>query len=218
MPVRILKKSYQNVTGLFFSTLLKRHVQFDSLLERDFILLLDMHPAVRWFTEQPMKIRYRDRDGIEQIYVPDFLIEFEDLRFLGRSVRQRWIVETKYRCDLKANWSKIRPKLRAGFCEARRRKAQFRIVTESCLSSVSLRNAKFLRPFLNVDLSAAVVAELIGTVRMAGRTTVGALLCCPPNIQLNEKFSYFIWASVAKRMVAADLEMPLGAETTIWVR
>jgi hypothetical protein len=59
MLVRKLKKSHRNVTGRFYSTLLNRLVQFDSLLERDFILLLDMHPSVRWFAEQPLKIVVR---------------------------------------------------------------------------------------------------------------------------------------------------------------
>ncbi len=51
MPVRKLKKSYRNVTGLFYSNRLRRLVQFDSMLERDFILILDIHPAVRWFAK-----------------------------------------------------------------------------------------------------------------------------------------------------------------------
>src|ERR1700761_7837751 len=117
MAVRKLKKSYQNVTGLFCSALLNRSVQFDSLLERDFILLLDMHPSVHWFAEQPMKIRFRDADDAEQVYVPDFLVAFNSDRFLGKSARRPWIVETKYRSELAENWKTIRPKLRAGFRE-----------------------------------------------------------------------------------------------------
>ena len=96
MAVRKLKKSYQNVTGRFYSTLLNRLVQFDSRLERDFILLLDMHPVVRWFAEQPMKIRFTDESGVQQVYVPDFLITFHGGRFLGRKAHRPWIVETKY--------------------------------------------------------------------------------------------------------------------------
>src|ERR1017187_4079 len=105
MAVRKLKKSYQNVTGLFPSNLLRRLVQFDSMLERDFILLLDLHPSVRWFAEQPMKIRFIDASGVDQVYVPDFYVEFKGGRFLGRNVKRPWIVETKYRRDLVENRS-----------------------------------------------------------------------------------------------------------------
>jgi hypothetical protein len=70
MPVRKLKKSYKNVTGLYFSRKLGRPVQFDSMLERDFILLLDLHPSVLSFAEQPMRIRWLSSDGLPQVYVP----------------------------------------------------------------------------------------------------------------------------------------------------
>jgi hypothetical protein len=218
MPVRKLKKSYQNVTGLFPSNLLRRLVQFDSMLERDFILLLDMHPAVRWFSEQPMKIRFIDGSGDDQVYVPDFHIEFAGGRFLGRDVARPWIVETKYRRDLTENWPKIRPKLRAGFREAARRNSQFHIVTESCLSCIPLTNAKFLRPFLNSDLPATALDEVLAALQTAGQTTVGALLSSQTWNRHGINPSHVIWSAVAKRMIAADFEMPLGPETTIWVR
>lgn len=95
MPVRALKNSYRNVTGLFFSRKLGRLVQFDSMLERDFILLLDMHTAVGSFAEQPMKVDWLDREGVSQVYVPDFLISFTGDVFLGRRIWRPWIVETK---------------------------------------------------------------------------------------------------------------------------
>jgi hypothetical protein len=217
MAVRKLKKSYQNVTGFFPSNLLRRLVQFDSMLERDFILLLDMHPAVRRFSEQPMKIRFIDGSGAAQVYVPDFHVEFTGGRFLGRSITRPWIVETKYRRDLAENWPKIRPKLRAGFSEAARRNSQFHVVTESCLSCIPLTNAKFLRPFLNSDLPAAALEDIVATLQLVGRTTVGVFSSQARNWQTVNP-GHIIWTAVAKRMIAVDFEMPLGPETTIWVR
>lgn len=218
MPVRRLKKNYQNVTGLFYSNLLRRLVQFDSILERDFILLLDVHPAVRWFAEQPMRIRYRDGEGLDQIYVPDFLIHFEASCFMGKCARRPWIVETKYRSDLIAKWPKIRPKLRAGFREAHRRNSQFHIVTESCLSTIPLANARFLRRFMNIDLPEVLLNELTNWVRKSGRMTVGDVLSSPGLGRQVGNVGQVIWAAVAKRMVAAEFDIPLGLETAIWVR
>lgn len=218
MPVRRLKKSYQNVTGLFPSNLLRRLVQFDSILERDFILLLDMHPSVLSFAEQPMKIRFVDGNGADQVYVPDFQITFTSGRFLGRNVIRPWIVETKYRSDLAENWPKIRPKLRAGFREACRRDAQFHIVSESCLSCIPLSNAKFLRRFSNSDLPAATLDEVVAALQSAGRTTVGAFLSSQTWSRHALDPSHVIWSAIAKRMIAADFEIPLGPKTIIWVR
>lgn len=216
MAVRKLKKSYKNVTGRFYSALLNRLVQFDSLLERDFILLLDMHPAVRWFAEQPLKIIVcREAHDVE-FYVPDFLINFAPGRFLGRTTGKPWIVETKYCSDLRADWSRIRPKIRAGMREARRRDAQFRIITESRIAAVELANARFLRPYLNAALPPEAVQSVVRVARSVGRTTIGGLasVAMTSGAQLDQA----IWVALATRLIIAEFDKPFGPETVVWVR
>jgi hypothetical protein len=216
MPVRKLKKSYQNVTGFFHSNLLRRLVQFDSILERDFILLLDVHPAVRWFSEQPMKIRFIDATGVDQVYVPDFHIEFTGDRFLGRDVTRPWIVETKYRSDLAENWPRVRPKIRAGFHEAHKRHSSFHIVTESRMATAELSNARFLKRFANAELPAGVLEELLNKLRSTGRTSVGSLLSVGLSFP-SRVGEQAIWTAIARRLILADFERPLGPETLVWI-
>lgn len=218
MAVRKLKKSYQNVTGRFYSTLLNRLVQFDSLLERDFILLLDMHPAVRWFAEQPLKVPLGN-DSTGQYYVPDFLITFNTGRFLGRRTVRPWIVETKYRCDLKANWLKLRPKFKAGVHEAHKRASQFRIVTETRLSTAGLENARFLRRCCNADVRPEAIECVIQTVRAAGQMTIGDLSSQTARLGLRAgQADHTIWIAIAKRLIAAEFDQPFGPQTIVWVR
>ncbi len=164
MPVRKLKKSYQNVTGRVYSGRLHRSVQFDSLLEREFIDILNLHPAVRAFEEQPMKIGYVDENGNRQVYVPDFYVRFKGGEFLGRKVNRPWIVETKYRSDLHENWQRIKPKLRAGFRVAVLDRCTFRVVSESILNGPVAKNVKFLKRFINAephpDLTSMILAQV----------------------------------------------------------
>lgn len=209
LAVRKLKKSHQNVTGRFYSTLLNRLVQFDSLLERDFILLLDMHPVVRWFAEQPMKIRLGD-ESTGQFYVPDFLVTFQGDHFLGRRAIRPWIVETKYCSDLRANWSKLRPKFRAGVHEASKRDSQFRIVTESRLSTIDLTNARYLRRYLNADVPPEEIESVVRAVHAARRTTIGDLLL--------EVTDPAICVAIARRLIAAEFDKPFGPQTQVWER
>jgi TnsA endonuclease N terminal len=216
MAVRRLKKSHQNVTGRFYSTLLNRLVQFDSLLERDFILLLDMHPVVRWFAEQPLKIRMCHEGGGEKFYVPDFLVEFHGGRFLGRKALRPWIVETKCSSDLRENWSKLRPKFRAGVREARKRDCLFRIVTDSRLLTADLANARFLRRYLNVDITPDAIESVVRTVRMTGRTTIGNL--SSETMAPVEQVDPAVWVAIAKRLIAAEFGKPFGPETMVWAR
>jgi hypothetical protein len=216
MSVRRLKKSYQNVTGRFYSTLLNRLVQFDSLLERDFILLLDLHPNVRWFAEQPMRISVGVEDGPEQFYVPDFLVTFHGGGFLGWRTRRPWIVETKCSSDLRANWPKLRPKFRAGVREARKRDCLFRIVTESRLFATELANAQFLRRYTNADIPPAAIETIVRKVQLSGRTTIGNL--SSETMAPIERVDPAVWVAIARRLIAAEFCKPFGPQTIVWMR
>jgi hypothetical protein len=216
MPVRKLKKSYRNVTGLVYSRKLLRLVQFDSMLERDFILLLDIHPSVLSFAEQPMKIRFLNVDGAEQVYVPDFQICFSGGHFLGRRVRRRWIVETKYRRDLADNWDRIRPKLRAGISEAYKLCSTFHIVTESHLEGPPLANAKFLRRFATASIPVEVLEKLLAKLHAMKVATIGGLKSGVSGTTPEGILETVILMAIAQGVVLADLERPLGPETCIW--
>ena len=48
-----------------------RMIAFESLLERDFIYLLDYDARVEWFEEQPLTIGYGQADRTLH-YTPDF--------------------------------------------------------------------------------------------------------------------------------------------------
>ena len=71
MPVRRVSNHGRNVIGRFPSTKMGRMIAFESLLERDFIYLLEYEPSVAWFEEQPMSIEYV-QEGKRLRYTPDF--------------------------------------------------------------------------------------------------------------------------------------------------
>jgi len=53
MPVRNVSNRGGSVIGRFPSIKMERMIAFESLLERDFIYLLDYDARVEWFEEQP---------------------------------------------------------------------------------------------------------------------------------------------------------------------
>jgi hypothetical protein len=130
-PVREIPKNYRNVTGLVASPRLGRSVQFESSLERDFIVVLDvLSQVVEGFEEQPIEITWM-WDGRLHHYTPDFPVHFSGDQFVRKaSTRKPWLVEIKYRDDLRKNWKIFRPKYRAATAEAARRGWAFHIITE----------------------------------------------------------------------------------------
>lgn len=73
MPVRKVASRGGNVIGHFPSLKIHRMVMFESLIERDYLYLLDYEPSIVWFEEQPLTIAY-ESEGQCGHYTPDFHI------------------------------------------------------------------------------------------------------------------------------------------------
>lgn len=72
--------------GKFPSFKVGRNIWWESLLERDYIYLLEFDPDVEKYEEQPIRVRY-SFEGRVRCYTPDFLVE--------RKGGRRVIVEVK---------------------------------------------------------------------------------------------------------------------------
>lgn len=78
MPVRKIPKNYRSVTGTFPSYKNKRNIFYESLLERDFYLLLEFNDDVDSYEEQPFKIYYQ-RAKLTYRYTPDVLVHYNSV-------------------------------------------------------------------------------------------------------------------------------------------
>ena len=63
----------RHMPGLWFSTTVGRLLEYESLLERDWMLLLDFDREVESICEQPLRLRYR-KEGEPASHVPDLLV------------------------------------------------------------------------------------------------------------------------------------------------
>ena len=109
MPVRKVSNHGGNIIGHFPSLKLGRMVAFESLIERDFICLLDFESDVVWFAEQPLIIRY-ERKGKTLSYTPDFhvirgnqniLVECKPRKFIDKDDNQRKFAAAQAWCEAK---------------------------------------------------------------------------------------------------------------------
>jgi hypothetical protein len=73
--------------GRWFSTTASRFLDYESLLERDWMLVLDFDREVEWVCEQPLRLTYL-RDGRAARHVPDLLV---------------WRAGTPEVCDVKSD-------------------------------------------------------------------------------------------------------------------
>jgi hypothetical protein len=74
-PVRSpgVYRRQRHMPGRWFSTTAGRFLEYESLLERDWMLLMDFDRQVEWICEQPLRLRYR-KNSEPASHVPDLLV------------------------------------------------------------------------------------------------------------------------------------------------
>lgn len=75
--VRKITQSGRKIIGIFPSLKMRKSIWWESMIERDYIYLLEIDPEVKSYKEQPFKINYI-LNGKKHIYTPDFLVERTD--------------------------------------------------------------------------------------------------------------------------------------------
>ena len=107
MPVRKVSNGGGNIIGKFPSIKMGRMIAFESLIERDFIYLLDYAAEVEWFEEQPLTIEYH-HDGKVLHYTPDFHLIEEGQNVLVECKPEKFVltVENQRKAAIASDWCK----------------------------------------------------------------------------------------------------------------
>lgn len=160
MPIRKIPKNYLCVTGGFASQKTGRMMSFESLLEKEYMLLLDFDDTVATFEEQPVNIPLT---GIPRGYTPDLLVRFH-IPCDSEQVRPPLLVEVKHTSDLARHAEKYAPKFAAAQSYALQMGWEFAIKTEHDIRTQRLANLKFLRTYRNLEVPEADCATILHVV------------------------------------------------------
>lgn len=149
MPVRKVSNRGGNIVGRFPSLKMGRMIAFESLLERDFIYLLDYDVRVERFEEQPLTIEYQ-HEGDLRHYTPDFqlleagqcvLVECKPEDFVDTEENRRKFVAARAWCE-ERSW-------------------EFRVVTEQEVrAGCRLPNIKHLTPYARLTIDPATRRQI----------------------------------------------------------
>jgi hypothetical protein len=160
MPVRNVSSRGGNAIGRFPSLKMQRMIAFESLLERDFIYLLDYDANVTWFEEQPLTIEYQ-HEGQLLHYTPDFhliecdqhvLVECKPEHFVNTTENQRKFAVAQAWCQA-CDW-------------------QFRIVTDAEVrAGYRLHNVKLLTAYARQRLDPVLRCRLYAALQSLASAT-----------------------------------------------
>jgi hypothetical protein len=216
MPVRKIPKNHLVVTGSFASRKNAQMDGFESLLEKEYMLLLDFDEQIERFDPQPVTIPV---PGILKGYTPDVLVYFYLDAITGKS-RKPLLTEIKHTDDLKRNAEKYAPKFAAAEQYAIEHDWEFRVTTQNDIRIPRLANIKFLREYRNIEPSTEDIAWLIHLVKNLGGTTTPAALLEQLVANDDDQLHWLpvIWHSILTHELVADLDKPLNHESVIRLR
>lgn len=185
---------------------------FESSLERDWLLALDFDPSVQTIQIQPFSLQY-EHEGSMRRYTPDVQADF-----VSAAGGETVVYEIKPWEELHANWLSYRPRFKAAVCYCRRRGWRFKIMTERQVRTALLENAKFLRRYRGLPEQDLFVQQLMYTMRALGKTTPQTLLAASYWTEEARMTALpMLWKLIATRRLATDLKKPLTMSAPIWL-
>jgi hypothetical protein len=156
MPVRKGSRRGGSAIGRFPSLKMGRMIAFESLLERDFIYLLDFDPSVDWFDEQPPVIE-TVHEGKQLHYTPDFHL-MERGRHVLVECKQEGFVETDKNLSMYAATQDL--------CDERG--WEFRIVNNRQVrAGFRLHNVKFLTQYARQKVDPIIRSQIHACIQNA---------------------------------------------------
>lgn len=208
MPVRKIPRNHLVVTGRLASAKADRMIDFESLLEKDYMLLLEFDDDVEVFEEQPVNIPV---PGVPRGYTPDLLVHFK-----AHLQRHPELVEVKPRSHLEKYAEEYAAKFEAAESYCADRRWTFVKRTEDDIRTSRLENLKFLRGYRNVPSRADDVQRLMSLVEAAGGqcTSEGLLQKIAP--EPREQWLPLIWHLIFTKRLLTDLDdMPV--DVPVWL-
>lgn len=213
MPVRKIPKNYLGVTGGFASAKNSQMLGFESLLEKEYMLLLEFDENVESFEEQPVNIPV---PGVIRGYTPDVLVRYRVDPISG-SIRKPLLTDIKHTSDLQKNADKYRNKFAAAEQYSFDRDWDFRVTTQNEIRTPRLANIKFLRAYRNVVLAEQDCAELLLKMTASGGSTSSQMLLNQLAACDEDRLRWLpvIWHLVLTGRLIVDLDTPFGNDVPL---
>lgn len=206
MPVRRIPPSRRAITGRLAAHKSVGAAHYESSLERDFLITLEVDIDVLSYETQPVRLNYLDQKGHKRHYTPDVLVKrrnrtelcevkyVRDVQALRHLHKERWLVAHRY---------------------AKEKGWVFRLITEHHARHPRSRNWLFLSPFRVQFCPAEDLALLIQAVQGTASLTVREWLSRLPEPQ--EQWVGYIWHLLATGRAVADLTVPLTLDSLLYV-
>jgi len=197
---KVITRSGRGIRGKFPSRKLGRQVYWESPLERDAILMFEVHPLVLSYQEQPFLEIYYDEAGVAYECYPDSLLQTVG----GAEI----VVEVKRKADMTRPSVKRKLELIAAHYASQGR--AYRVITEEEIRREPLHSN--LQRLWDASRAFEITASVHLAVDELSSLNVYTVVTLAQMLGSEQ----VIFALIAMGRLRANLEEPLNSSSSVW--
>jgi len=224
MPKREIGPSHYGPNGYMPSLKNGAGRPTESMLEQDFLVLLEFDPEVSRYGVQPIQIKWTPTGETARRYTPDVLVTYHPVAPDWRPKHPPTIYEVKPHEILKRDWKILRPKFKAIMKWARSNGFRFKLITDKQIRGTYLKNARFLLRFRsryrtrNYELDIHRHVILRDALHKIGSSTPAKLLEHVTRVPVQQReLIPTLWLLIIQEVILVDLHLPLTMNSMIWI-
>ncbi len=213
---RKIKPTRRSVSGIYVFRS-ETPIEFESTLERDFLIRTEFSLNVVDIIPQPVRILYTGTNGQTYSYTPDFLVYSRLGNLEYWNYPKPVLVEIKPDKQWKSHSSQSKPKLKAAINYARKQGWTFRIYNESSIRDKALENIRFLMRYKRMQFPIEESREVLENVKQMGGAPFHYIVARHfIGLHKAEGIAH-IWHLLSTRQLDCDISRPLNDFTELWV-
>lgn len=162
MSMRTIPPGHRSITGALPSLHSPKPLQYESKLERDFLMLMEIEWWLISINTQPTTVEL-EVEGQRRTYTPDVLVKWHpNCSYPFQSAQV--FFEVKPLEVLRRDFSKLAPKYKAARLHFRRVGMDYRVVTERTIRGPRLANALKIAPASRINASEPLFEAICDTL------------------------------------------------------
>ncbi len=216
VQVRKIRPTRRSVSGIY-SFRGETSIQYESTLERDFLIRKEFDLSVLDVIPQPCQLGFISRDGRHYSYTPDFLVYYRLGNRSYPSYPKPLLVEVKPRQEWQKHWREWLPKWKVANRYAAEQGWTFHIHDESRIRDQVLENVRFLERYKAMRFHPEENLQVISTLREMGTAPMHYLLARHFMGIYRAQGIAHVWHLLASRLIECDISVPLNEFTEFWV-
>jgi len=192
-------------------------IQFESTLERDFLIRNEFSSAVLAVISQPVQIPFVGVNGRSYTYTPDYLVYYRLGNRHYDDYPKPLLVEVKPEKEWRKSWREWLPKWKSAYRHAKEQGWAFHIHDESRIRDQALENIRFLERYKRMQFPVEESRWVVENVRQMGSAPLHYILARHFMGMYRAEGIAHVWHLLSIRQLDCDISQPLNDATEFWV-